>query len=180
MTDIPNEAPDLTEPRTCPWCSAPATEDETKCHACGAALAQRESLAGLVIPGVTAVHPALVAFDAQPTRLHGPSPSQGMASGAIVAAVAGGPAGLAALGGIAAVAAVEYLGARNADGSGPVDLESLGKPSEAALMALERIEREGEGPVGAAEGQDAAGAGATGDPATGVHDATWDGTAAPG
>jgi hypothetical protein len=141
-----SDAPATEEPTRCPWCSAPATAQDTKCGACGAALAQRESLAGLVIPGVTAVHPALVAFDAQPTRLHGPSPSQGMASGAIVAAVAGGPAGLAALGGIAAVAAVEYLGARNADGSGSVDLESVGRPSEAALMALERIEREGEPP----------------------------------
>jgi hypothetical protein len=145
-----SDAAEPEEPRTCPWCSAPAAAEDTKCTACGAALAQRESLAGLVIPGVTAVHPALVAFDAQPTRLHGPSPSQGMASGAIVAAVAGGPAGLAALGGLAAVAAVEYLGSRNADGSGRVDLESVGKPSEAALMALERIEREGETPAGAA------------------------------
>jgi hypothetical protein len=147
---------DAATARTCPWCSAPAAADDTRCHACGAALAQREDLAGLVIPGVTAVHPALVAFDAQPTRLHGPSPSQGMASGAIVAAVAGGPVGLAALGGIAAVAAVEYLGARNADGSGSVDLESVGRPSEAALMALERIEREGEPAMSApADGRDA-------------------------
>lgn len=144
-----SEGSEPDEARTCPWCSAPAAAEDTKCPACGAALAQRESLAGLVIPGVTAVHPALAAFDAQPTRLRGTSPSQGMASGAIVAAVAGGPAGLAALGGLAAVAAVEYLGSRNADGSGPADLESVGRPSEAALMALERIEREGEPPTDA-------------------------------
>ena len=130
--------------RTCPWCSAAATPEATHCAACGAALAQRESLGNVMIPGVTAVHPALAAFAAQPTHVRGASPSQAMASGAIVAAVAGGPVGLAAIGGLAAVAAFEYLGTRNADGTGPVDLDSVGKLSGAAQMALERIEREGE------------------------------------
>jgi len=97
-----------------------------------------------MIPGVTDVHPALAAFDAQPIRMHGPSPTQGLASGAVVAAVAGGPAGLVALGGIVAVAAVEYLGSRNPDGSGPLDLESVGKLSGAAKMALARMDRESE------------------------------------
>ena len=97
-----------------------------------------------MIPGVTDVHPALAAFDAQPIRMHGPSPTQGLASGAVVAAVAGGPAGLVALGGIVAVAAVEYLGNRNPDGSGPLDLESVGRLSGTAQMVLDRIEREGE------------------------------------
>jgi hypothetical protein len=97
-----------------------------------------------MIPGVTDVHPALKAFDAQPIRMHGPSPTQGLASGAIVAAVAGGPAGLVALGGIVAVAAVEYLGSRNPDGSAPLDLESVGKLGGVAQMAFDRIEREGE------------------------------------
>ena len=59
--------------------------------------------------------------------------------------------GLAALGGLAAVAAVEYLGARNADGSGPTDLDSVGKPSGATLMALERIERDGDDLAGFVE-----------------------------
>jgi len=138
--------------RTCAWCSATAAAEATHCPACGAALAQRESLGGVVIPGVTDVHPALAALDAQPIRMRGPSPTQGMASGAIVAAVAGGPAGLVALGGIVAVAAVEYLGNRNPDGSGPLDLESVGRLSGAAQMALDRIEREDE-PEAAAEAQ---------------------------
>lgn len=103
-----------------------------------------------MIPGVTDVHPALAAFDAQPMRMHGPSPTQGLASGAIVAAVAGGPAGLVALGGIVAVAAAEYLGNRDPDGSGPQDLESVGKLSGTAQLVLERIEREGEPAAGAA------------------------------
>jgi hypothetical protein len=130
--------------RTCAWCSATAPPEATHCSACGAALAQRESLGGVVIPGVTDVHPALAAFDAQPIRMRGPSPTQGLASGAIVAAVAGGPAGLVAIGGIVAVAAVEYLGGRKPGGSGPLDLESVGKLSGTAQLALDRIEREGE------------------------------------
>ena len=87
-------------------------------------LVQHEAIAALVIPGVTTVDAALAAYDSQPFRLRGPSPSQGLASSAIVAAVAGGPVGLAALGGLAAVAAVEYLGAGRRDSDGPVDLES--------------------------------------------------------
>jgi hypothetical protein len=137
------EPGDAAAPRTCPWCSAPATAEDAKCHACGAALAQRESIAGLVIPGVTTVDPALQAYDAQPLHVRGPSPTQGLAGGSILAAVAGGPAGLAALGGVAALAAVEYLSNR-LDGHGRVDVASVGKPSEAALIALERIEREGQ------------------------------------
>jgi hypothetical protein len=137
--------------RTCPWCSARAAAADDHCHSCGAALAQRESIGGLVIPGVTAVDPALAAFDAQPRHLRGPSPSQGIASGVIVAAAGGPQFAIAALGGLAAVAAAEYLGARNSDGTGPVDLESVGKPSGATLMALERIEREGETPPAARE-----------------------------
>ena len=134
----------LEPERTCAWCSAGARPDATHCPACGAALAQRESLGGVVISGVTDVHPALAAYDAQPIRMHGPSPTQGLANGAIVAAVAGGPAGLVALGGIVAVAAVEYLGNRKPDGSGPLDLESVGRLSGTARMVLDRIEREGE------------------------------------
>jgi len=66
--------------RSCPWCSAVAAEDATRCPACGAALAQRDSIADLVIPGVTTVDPALAALAAQPLRIGGASPSQGMAA----------------------------------------------------------------------------------------------------
>lgn len=128
--------------RECPWCSTPASDEATSCGSCGAALAQRESIGDLVIPGVTTVDPALQALDAQPIRPRGPSPSQGVASGIIVAAAAGGPIGLAALGGIAAVAAVEYAGATRRPGGEPVDLEAVGRPSEAVLQALERLEDE--------------------------------------
>jgi hypothetical protein len=50
--------------------------------------------------------------------------------------MAGGPTGLAAIGGVAAVAAAEYLGARR---TGAGALEEIGRPSEIALQAVERI-----------------------------------------
>ncbi len=52
------------EPRRCPWCSAAAPEGATHCSACGASLAERESLDGLAIPGVTVVDPDLTEDEA--------------------------------------------------------------------------------------------------------------------
>jgi hypothetical protein len=126
--------------RECPWCSTPATDEAATCGACGAALAQRESIGDLVIPGVTTVDPALQAIDGQPLRLRGPSPSHGVASGVIAAAAAAGPIGLVAIGGIAAVAAAEYAGATRGPRGEPVDLEAVGRPSEAVLKALEQAD----------------------------------------
>ncbi len=45
--------------RTCPWCSSVVAPGVTKCQACGAAVAQRDELAGVEISGVTEVDPAL-------------------------------------------------------------------------------------------------------------------------
>ena len=106
------------------------------CASCGAALAQREAIGDLAIPGLTSVDAALQDYDKRPLHLRGPSPSQGAAPALIVGAMAGGPIGLAAIGGVAAVAAAEYLGTRRG-GSG--SLEDVGKPSEVALQALEHI-----------------------------------------
>lgn len=132
--------------RTCPWCAAVATDEATSCASCGAALAQRKALADIAIPGVTAVHPALLAADGRPMHLAGPSATHGVANGVMVAAMIGGPVGLVALGGIAAVAAAEYAGARrDGIGGGPEDLASVGRPSELALLALERAKAD---PVG--------------------------------
>ena len=102
----------------------------------------------MLIPGLTGVDPALAAFDAQPTHLRGPSPSQGLATGIIPAAAMGGPAGLAIIGGIAAVAAVEYMSGRG-PGSSPADLESVGKPSELALLARDKAVRDEAAPAAA-------------------------------
>ena len=134
------EAPEPSEAgRECPWCAAPAVAEATRCSACGAALAQRESIANLMIPGLTAVDPALVDFDKRPLHLRGPSSSQGMAPGLIVAAAAGGPIGLLAIGGVAAVVAGEYLTTKRV-GPDAVSLEDVGKPSEVVLQALEHLE----------------------------------------
>jgi hypothetical protein len=135
-------------PRTCAWCGAPAAEEATACASCGAALAQRESIGDLAIPGLTAVDAALQDYDKRPLHLRGPSPSQGMAPALIVGAMAGGPIGLAAIGGVAAVAAAEFLGTRR-DGTGGLD--AVGKPSEVALQAVQRID-DGSLPAAAATG----------------------------
>jgi hypothetical protein len=124
--------------RTCAWCGTPeSAAAATTCSSCGAALAQRESIGELAIPGLTSVDAALQDYDKRPIHLRGPSPSQGMAPAVIVGAMAGGPIGLAAIGGVAAVAAAEYLGARR---PGAAEREDIGKPSEVALQAIERIE----------------------------------------
>jgi hypothetical protein len=131
----------MPDERRCPWCSEVAAAEAAHCPACGAALTQHESIAALLIPGVTTVDPALLAYAAQPLRLKGPSPTQGAAGPAIMAAAIGGPVGLAALGGIAALAAAEYLGAGKDGVGGSGDIESVGKLSGYVEQALERLER---------------------------------------
>lgn len=140
MTD--DAAPEPSSVRTCPWCATVATAAEaTTCASCGAALAQRESIGELVIPGVTSVDPALQGLENRPIRLAGPSPTQGLADGAVLAAlVVGGPVGLAALGGVAAVAAAEYAGAGRTHIRAPDNLEDVGRPSEITLRALEQLD----------------------------------------
>ena len=125
-------------PATCPWCATPAAEGATRCSSCGASLAQRETIGDLVVPGLTAVDPALKDLDGRPIHLRGPSPTQGAASGLIVAAAAAGPVGLAIVGGVGALAAAEFLGAGGEKGKGH---EHVGETSEAVLQAIERLER---------------------------------------
>lgn len=128
-------------PRTCAWCATPAAPNATVCSSCGAALAQRESIGDVAIPGLTAVDAALQDYDKRPLHLRGPSNSQGMAPALIVGAVAGGPIGLAAIGGVAAVAAAEFMGTRRP--GDPASLEDVGKPSEVALQAVQRLDAGG-------------------------------------
>jgi hypothetical protein len=66
----------------------------------------------------------------------------------MVAAVAGGPVGLAAIGGLAVVGAAEYALAGRRARDGAPTLDEIGRPSEAALRALERMAEAGEDPVG--------------------------------
>ncbi len=128
------------EPATCPWCATPAAPEATKCTSCGAALAQRETIGDLVIPGLTAVDPALKDFADRPLHLSGPSPTHGVASGVVAAAAMGGPMGIAILGGVAAVGAAEYLGAGKVGPDG-VPLDQVGQASGAVLDAVEKLER---------------------------------------
>ena len=53
------QAPTAASPLTCPWCAEPTPADVVSCPSCGAVMAQRDDLGGLVITGVTAVDPAL-------------------------------------------------------------------------------------------------------------------------
>jgi hypothetical protein len=128
------------EPTTCPWCATPAAPEATKCSSCGAALAQRETIGDLVIPGLTAVDPALQDFADRPLHLSGPSPTHGVASGVVAAAAMGGPMGIAILGGVAAMGAAEYLGAGKVGPDG-VPVDQVGQASGAALEAVEKLER---------------------------------------
>ena len=140
--------------RTCPWCSAAAPDSATSCPACGAALAQRESIAGLVIPGVTTVDPALQSIDGRPMRIPGNSPTQGMASGVVAAVAVGGPVGLAVLGGVAAMGAAEYMGASRGGSGRSGDLADVGRPSDVVLRTIERLESEERGEAPADEPSD--------------------------
>ena len=136
----PIEVAARSGPASCSWCATPAAEGASRCGSCGAALAQRESIGDLVIPGLTAVDPALKDLDGRPLHIAGPSPSHGVASGVIVAAAAGGALGLAILGGVGAVAAAEYMGASRGKPGGKGH-ENVGETSEAVLQAIERLER---------------------------------------
>lgn len=130
-------------PRTCAWCATPAHDDATTCSSCGAALAQRESLGGVRIPGLTAVDPALEDYANRPMHLRGPSASQGVAPALIVGAAAGGPIGAVLIGGVVAVAAAEYLGAKQPGTGGAAG--DVGKPSELALQAVEHADAKSAG-----------------------------------
>jgi hypothetical protein len=125
-----------TEP-VCPWCSAPAAIGAPRCGSCGAAIAQRESISGLSIPGVTTVDPNLVA-DSSPA-----SPvlrTQGTTNVLFAATQVNATLGLAAA---AAVLGQDTI--RGMLGGNDVDPTKVGVPSEAALLAVERLER-GEAP----------------------------------
>ena len=146
--------PPVSAPQ-CPWCAAPVAEGASTCGACGAAVAQRESIGGIKIAGLTAVDPALEDFDKRPLHLRGPSPSQGLAPALMIGAAAGGPIGLLAIGGVAAVAGVEFLGSTRDGVDGPA-LEAVGKPSEVLLQALEHDGDEEAGAEMAGDAEDPA------------------------
>ena len=78
--------------RRCPWCSALAPADASRCASCGASLAEDQSLGERAIPGVTEVDPAVReaeliartrAKNANSPRPHVLGPIGGFAGGAV-------------------------------------------------------------------------------------------------
>lgn len=135
-------------PGACPWCSATNPPEARQCATCGAAIAQRDDLGGVVVPGVTGIDPSLLGT---PSTLASPMlRSQGTLGAINAVSQVNATLGLAA--------AAAYLGQdaiKGMLGGHDADLEAVGKPSEAALQALEKLERErgaapspsGDGPV---------------------------------
>jgi hypothetical protein len=117
--------------QSCPWCSALVAPEATHCPVCGGAVAQRESIADLSIAGLTTVDPALLAYDARPLHIPLPVPSG-------VGPVSGVPGTIARMAALAA----PYGSSIRPDG--PVDPSTVGKPSDAAIQAVERLDREDE------------------------------------
>ena len=150
MTDEVGEAVPMG--RTCAWCSHAAPANATQCPSCGAALAQRETIGDLVIPGVTDVRGDLLDADGRPLHIPGASNAQGLASGAMVGAMVGGPIGLAAVGGMAIVSAAEYMASSRRDHGDAAALEDVGRPNDAAAKVAEQLDRDGDtGPGPAAD-----------------------------
>jgi hypothetical protein len=124
-----------TPPGTCPWCSAKNAPEARQCRSCGAAIAQRDDLAGVVVPGVTGVDPNLLGT---PSSLASPMlRSQGTLGAIHAVSHVNATLGLAA--------AAAYLGQdtiKGMLGQHDADMDTVGKPSEAALLAVEKLERE--------------------------------------
>jgi testis-expressed sequence 13 family protein len=122
-------------PGACPWCSATNTPDARTCRSCGAAIAQRDDLGGVVVPGVTGVDPNLLGA---PGSIASPVlRSQGTMGALNAVSQVNATLGLAAAAAILGQDTVKgMLGLKDAD------LDAVGKPSEAALQAFERLERD--------------------------------------
>jgi len=130
--EVEPEAAAADPPATCPWCAAPAIPAATYCPSCGAVMAQREELGGLVIPGVTAVDPAVQSSPVTSPLVAGQS---GIASVNLVGAVGGPSAGLLVAG---VLLARDHL----ASGRPEVRAQDVGNPSQAALDMARRLRDE--------------------------------------
>ena len=153
----PDTAP-AESPAVCPWCGAPATPNATTyCGSCGAVMAQREDLGGVMVPGVTGVDPAMAQAGRSSALLRAQS---GMATVSAVGSVAGSSAGMFVA---AAMLAKDHFAAEPQHARP----EELGTPSQAALDMARRLNE------GIAPGADAT------EPGAGT---AWppDGEAAPG
>lgn len=114
----------------CPWCGAPATPNATTyCGSCGAVMAQREDLGGVMVPGVTGVDPAMAQAGLSSALLRAQS---GMATVGAAGSVAGSSAGMFVA---AAMLARDHFAAEPQH----VRSDELGSPSQAALDMARRL-----------------------------------------
>ncbi len=117
----------------CPWCSAATPVAATHCPACGASLAERESLGGMEIPGVTEVDPGVIAAERRAAGIVRAKVSgadrAGFASTLVSGFVPGGPI----LG-----AAINLV----ATGLSHSEASSIGDPSSAALQLASKLDLE--------------------------------------
>src|SRR3970040_1532793 len=139
MTD-PWDAP--PPPGTCPWCSAANAHEARQCASCGAAISQRDDLGGVLVRGVTGWAPSLLGT---PSSLASPVlRSQGTLGALNAVSQVNATLGLAA-----AAASLGQDTIKGMLGANDADLEAVGKPSEAALLAVEKLERERAAAAGA-------------------------------
>lgn len=124
------EEPTAEPPLTCPWCAQPATPGIYHCSNCGAVMAQRDDLGGLLIPGVTAVDPAMQARSYASSVLGAQSRSSTLSA---IGAVGGTTAQVAV--------AAAMLARDGLRGTGiAANPEDVGKPSQAALDMAHRLQ----------------------------------------
>jgi predicted aconitase with swiveling domain len=116
-------------PETCPWCGAPATPAATYCACCGAVMAQREELGGLVVPGVTDVDPAVRSSSVASSLVAG----QARVSAANLAGAVGGTSAQMIVAG--AILARDHFASSRPE----VRVEDVGTPSRAALEMAQRL-----------------------------------------
>lgn len=125
----------------CPWCSAPANPGDGCCPNCGATMAQRESLGGMVIPGVTDVDPGL----RQPSMAGAALGTQARMNMLSAVGHAAGPS--AQIVSAAAMLAKDSIGGMFKPGTNP---EDIGRPSQAALDMAGRLDASGRERIAAA------------------------------
>lgn len=119
------------EGAACPWCSAVAERGANYCPSCGAVMAQRESLGGLVIPGVTDVDPGM----RQPSLTGSAIASQARMNMLGAVGRAAGPSAQIAT--AAAMLARDSVGGMFRSAPNP---EDIGRPSQAALEMADRMD----------------------------------------
>ena len=124
-----------SEAAHCPWCSAVAEPGANQCPNCGAVMAQRESLGGLVIPGVTDVDRG----GRTPSLAGSMIRSQARMNMLSAVGHAGGPT--VQIAAAAAMLARDSVGGMFETGA---NAEDVGRPSQAALQMARHLNSTGQ------------------------------------